>query len=244
MTQDGRLLAGASGYSFKEWKGHFYPDRLPAANMLAWYSARLPTVEINNTFYRLPRAAVVENWAATTPEPFVFSIKAPRRITQFARLGEASAEPLEILYRNLEPLGPKRGPVLFQVPQGLKKDVGLLRAFLARLPEDHRAAFEFRSASWLCDEVYEALASAGAALSVSEREEEVLPPLVSTTTWGYVRLRLEAYAEADLQRWAERLHATSWQRIYAYFMHEPTAPAYAARLIGLWPRDAGQAAEV
>ena len=230
---EGRLLAGASGYAFKEWKGRFYPGGLPAGEMLAWYSTRLPTVEINNTFYRLPRRAVLEQWAAATPPGFIFSIKASRRITQYARLGESSAEPLEILHRNLVALGPKRGPVLFQVPADMQKDVTLLRDFLSRLPEGHQAAFEFRSSSWLRDDVYSELAGAGAALSISERREEPVPPLVETTSWGYVRLRLERYSDAELAAWAERLLRARWERIYVYFMHEPTAPDYAQRLLEL-----------
>lgn len=229
----GRLLAGASGYAFKEWKGRFYPDSLPAGEMLAWYSARLPTVEINNTFYRLPRRAVLEHWAAATPPDFMFSIKASRRITQGARFGESSAEPLEILYRNLVALSSKRGPVLFQVPADMKRDVTLLRDFLSRLPEGHQAAFEFRSSTWLCDDVYSELASAGAALSISERREEPVPSLVETTSWGYVRLRLEQYSDEELAAWAERLLRARWRRIYVYFMHEPTAPEYAKRFLEL-----------
>jgi len=230
---EGRLLAGASGYAFKEWKGRFYPGGLPAGGMLAWYSARLPTVEINNTFYRLPRRAVLEQWAAAAPAGFMFSIKASRRITHGARLGESSAEPLEILYRNLPALSSKRGPVLFQVPADMKKDAALLRDFLSRLPDGHQAAFEFRSSSWLCDDVYSELASAGAALSISERRQEPVPPLVETTSWGYVRLRLEQYSDEVLASWARRLLRARWRRIYVYFMHEPTAPEYAQRLLEL-----------
>jgi uncharacterized protein YecE (DUF72 family) len=227
-----RLLAGASGYSFKEWKGTFYPPGLKPEGMLAFYSARLPTVEINNTFYRMPKVEMLENWARTTPPAFRFAIKASRRITHFAHIkAEAAADSLAFLYRALAALGEKRGPVLFQLPPVLKKDLPRLQAFLRLLPADHRAAFEFRNETWFADDVYDALKSVGAALCLSEREDNAPPPLVETAAWGYVRLRLETYSDADLEQWARKLAATRWQEVYAYFMHEPTAPAYAQTLM-------------
>ncbi|MEP7206284.1 MAG: DUF72 domain-containing protein [Casimicrobiaceae bacterium] len=227
-----RLLAGASGYSFKEWKGTFYPADLRAEAMLPWYSARLPTVEINNTFYRMPKVSMLENWAATTPETFRFAIKASRRITHISRIKpESAAEALGFLYRNLAALGAKRGPVLFQLPPNLKKDVPRLRAFLGLLPAGHQAAFEFRSDTWFDDEVYTVLADSGAALCLSEREDETAPTVVETTSWGYVRLRLEAYSQDQLAAWAHRFAASAWHTVHAYFMHEPTAPDYARALM-------------
>ena len=228
-----KLLAGASGYSFKEWKGSFYPETLKPEEMLPWYAERLPTVEINNTFYRMPKRSVLEHWAATTPAGFRFSIKASQRITHMARLKvESATEPLGYLYGNLAALGDKRGPVLFQLPPNLKKDLPRLAAFLGLLPKDHRAAFEFRNDTWFDDEVYAALKSAGAALVLSEREDNAPPRLIETAPWGYVRLRLEEYSDDDLWQWARTLEATSWREIYVYFMHEPTAPAYAKALMG------------
>jgi uncharacterized protein YecE (DUF72 family) len=230
-----RLLAGASGYSFKEWKGVFYPEDIRPEAMLAFYAERLPTVEINNTFYRMPKTTVLETWAGTTPERFRFAIKASRRITHLSRIkAETAAEPLGFLYRNLAVLGAKRGPVLFQLPPNLKKDLPRLTEFLGLLPVDHRAAFEFRSDTWFGDDVYDALKGAGAALCLSEREDNAPPPLVETAPFGYVRLRLETYSDDDLRRWAERLEATSWRDIHVYFMHEPTAPSYAAALMQFW----------
>jgi uncharacterized protein YecE (DUF72 family) len=227
-----RIFAGASGYSFKEWKGPFYPADMKPEGMLAFYAARLPTVEINNTFYRMPKAEVLDNWARTTPEGFRFSIKASRRITHFAHLkAESAADSVAFLYRTLAALGDKRGPVLFQLPPVMKKDVARLQTFLALLPQDHRAAFEFRHDSWLSDEVYGTLRTAGAALCLSEREDNAPPPLVETAPWGYVRLRLEKYSDADLGEWARRLAERAWREAYVYFMHEPTAPAYAQTLM-------------
>src|ERR1700716_257600 len=230
-----RLLAGASGYSFKEWKGNFYPEKIKPEEMLSFYAERLPTVEINNTFYRMPKTSVLENWAGSTPESFRFAIKASRRITHMARLKpEAAAEPVGFLYQNLVALGAKRGPVLFQLPPFMKKDLPRLREFLHLLPEGHGAAFEFRNESWFADDVYDALKAARAALCLSERQDNAPPPLVQTAPWGYVRLRLETYSESDLEQWAGRLAATPWREIYVYFMHEPTAPAYARTLMRYW----------
>jgi uncharacterized protein YecE (DUF72 family) len=227
-----KLLAGASGYSFKEWKGSFYPEKMKPEEMLPFYSARLPTVEINNTFYQMPKTAMLENWARITPPAFAFAIKASRRITHFARLkADAAAENVRFLYQQLAALGSKRGPVLFQLPPQLKKDLPRLEAFLQLLPPDHRAAFEFRNDSWFDDDVYAALQGAGASLCFSEREDGAPPALVETAPWGYVRLRLEQYSDADLQQWAQRLARTGWRDVYVYFMHEPTAPAYAQTLM-------------
>ena len=226
------LLAGASGYSFKEWCGSFYPEKLKAGEMLRYYAERLPTVEINNTFYRMPREAMLEDWAAATPDGFRFAIKASRRITHMSRIkAESAAEPLGYLYKALAALGDKRGPVLFQLPPNLKKDLPRLVEFLGLLPPDHRAAFEFRNREWFSDDVYAALKAAGAALVLSEREDNEPPPLVETAPWGYLRLRLENYDEAALEHWARTIAATAWTESFVYFMHEPTAPAYAAALM-------------
>ena len=232
MPNSKKLLAGASGYSYKEWKGDFYPADIKPEAMLAFYSGRLPTVEINNTFYRMPKTEVLENWARTVPAEFRFSIKASRRITHMARLkAESAADSVGFLYKNLQVLNEKRGPVLFQLPPFMKKDLPRLAEFLKLLPEGHGAAFEFRNETWFSDDVYATLKDAGAALCLSEREDNAPPPLVETAPWGYVRLRLESYTEADLEQWAKRLNSTGWHAVYVYFMHEPTAPAYARTLM-------------
>jgi len=226
------LLAGASGYSYKEWKGGFYPTDIRPDTMLAWYAERLPTVEINNTFYRMPKAEVLEAWAGATPKNFRFGIKASRRITHMARLkADDAADSVAFLYRNLAVLGAKLGPVLFQLPPFLKKDLPRLSEFLTLLPSGHQAAFEFRNDTWFADEVYDMLKAAGAALCLSEREDNAAPPLAETAPWGYIRLRLETYSDDDLKQWAKRLAATAWRQTYVYFMHEPTAPAYAQALM-------------
>ena len=209
----------------------FYPESIKPDAMLAWYAGRLPTVEINNTFYRMPAAPMLENWARATPVGFRFAIKASRRITHIARLkAETAADSVNYLYRALAALGEKRGPVLFQLPPQMKKDLPRLAAFLKILPENHHAAFEFRNPSWFDDEVYGALRAAGAALCLSEREDNA-PPLVETAPWGYVRLRLESYSEEELAQWGRKLAASGWRETFVYFMHEPTAPAYAQTLM-------------
>lgn len=231
-----RISAGASGYSFKEWKGSFYPDDMKPDGMLKFYSDRLPTVEINNTFYQMPKTAMLENWQKCTPDAFQFSIKASKRITHIARLKPPEAyDSVAFLYQQLAALGGKRGPVLFQLPPNLKKDLPRLTEFLKVLPENHQAAFEFRNESWFADDVYAALTSSGASLCFSEREDGSAPALVETASWGYVRLRLENYSDDDLKAWADRLAATGWKEIVVYFMHEPTAPAYAQTLMRFAP---------
>jgi uncharacterized protein YecE (DUF72 family) len=229
-----RLWAGASGYSYKEWCGPFYPEKTKADEMLSFYATRMPTVEINNTFYRMPKRTVLENWAACTPEAFRFAIKASKRITHIARIKEEAADSVGFLYKNIEALGAKRGSEFFQLPPNLKKDMPRLHGFLKMLPGTHRAAIEFRNDTWFDDEVYAALKEAGVALVLSERENNAPPPLVETASWGYVRLRLEQYSEADLAAWVEKIAGTKWADTYVYFMHEPTAPSYAQTLTKLY----------
>jgi uncharacterized protein YecE (DUF72 family) len=229
------LRAGASGFSFKEWKGPFYPADCKPEAMLTYYAQRLPTVEINNSFYRMPRTSVLEAWATQVPSGFRFSIKASRRITHIGRLKRDSvAEAVGYLYKNLAALGERRGPVLYQLPPNLKKDLPRLEDFLALLPDAHGAVFEFRNPTWFDDDVYACLRRAGAALCLSEREDGASPPLVETSSFGYLRLRLESYRHEDLAAWAARLMETSWKETYVYFMHEPTAPAYATTLMQEW----------
>lgn len=232
-----RLQAGASGFSYKAWKGGFYPPDIRPEDMLAWYSERLPVVEINSSFYRMPKSEVLRKWAETTPEAFRFAVKAPKRITHTARLmADRAAEPVELLYRNLTILGQRRGPVLFQLAPYEKKDLPRLDEFIHLLPSGHAAAFEFRHESWFSEDVYEVLHKAEAALCISEREGSGAPELVETASWGYVRLRLESYSEADLEDWVRKLADTAWREIYVFFMHEPTAPAYAVQIMKSWQK--------
>jgi uncharacterized protein YecE (DUF72 family) len=213
-----QTLVGTSGYSYAPWKGSFYPDKLPAARMLSYYAGRFAAVEINNTFYRMPAPEMLRKWAGETPERFRFALKSPRRITHEKKLAD-TADTVARLFQLGAELGPKLGPVLFQLPPFLRKDLGRLETFLAELPAGARAAFEFRHESWFAPEVYDALRAKGAALCVAEAED-LATPLEGTASWGYLRLRRQDYGEADLDRWAERIRAQSWEAVYVFFKHE------------------------
>jgi uncharacterized protein YecE (DUF72 family) len=214
-----KLLAGTSGYAFKEWKGVFYPSDLKDEGMLAYYATRFPTVEINNTFYRLPKQNVLLDWAARVPDSFSFAIKASQRITHYARLKPESASALEFLLTNTALLGARLGAILFQLPPNLKKDIERLRAFLALLPADRRFTIEFRNESWFDDEVYEALRARDVALCVIE-QPDFASPVVSTASWGYARLHRLDYDAAALAAWAQRIGSQPWSDARVYFKHD------------------------
>ncbi|HZO80261.1 MAG TPA: DUF72 domain-containing protein [Candidatus Binataceae bacterium] len=228
-----RVRIGASGFSYKEWLGGFYPAKLPGARMLAFYAERLPTVEINYTFRAMPRRAMLERWAEQTPADFRFALKAPQRITHIARLRDA-ADSLGYFADTVTALGERLGPTLFQLPPDLKRDDGLLRDFLAVVGGRLRPAFEFRNRSWFADSVLEVLADAGAALCIAE-SDRLKSPIECTAPFVYARLRMESYDDAALKQWAERLGRMRAEvdEIYVYFKHEAAAPALAARLTGM-----------
>jgi uncharacterized protein YecE (DUF72 family) len=224
-----RLWPGTSGFSYKEWKGSFYPEDLPDSGMLSWYAERFPSVEINNTFYRMPTRKLLEGWAEQVPTDFRFVLKASRKITHQKKLAE-TAEEVGYLADTSRALGERLGPTLVQLPPYLKKDVPLLEGFLAGLPADFPVALEFRSSSWFDDDVYAALSAAGAALVVSDTGKGD-PPVVRTAPFGYARLRQVEYGEEDLAVWAARLSEPGWDDLYAFFKHEDegTGPRLAAR---------------
>jgi uncharacterized protein YecE (DUF72 family) len=223
------VLTGTSGYSYKEWKGRFYPEKTREADMLAFYASRFPTVEVNNTFYRMPSPDLLRKWADQTPEGFTFVLKAPQRITHQKRLGDVGGD-LSYFLETARALGPRLGPLLFQLPPYMKKDADRLRAFLALLPEQPPAAFEFRHASWFDDEVRDELRAKGAAWCLADTDEEPLGDVAVTASWGYLRLRRTAYTEADLAAWAGRVRAQPWERAFVFFKHEDEArgPEFAA----------------
>lgn len=226
-----RVLTGTSGFSYKEWKGSFYPEDLPADAMLRYYAERLPAVEINNTFYRMPKAELLAGWAEEVPDGFRFVLKASQRITHFKRLKDVSEE-VGYFLRVAATLGDRLGPILFQLPPNLKKDLPRLSEFLELLPAATRAALEFRHASWFEDDVFEALRARGAALCVAE-DEELAAPLVATAGWGYLRLRRPDYGDAEVQSWADRVRAQSWEEAYVFFKHEDagTGPRLATQML-------------
>ena len=225
-----RVRVGTSGYNYPEWRGTFYPPKLPAAAMLPFYAERFVTVEINATFYRMPAPKTVAGWAAATPDGFVFTLKAPQRITHMRRLRDVD-EPLGVFCEIARLLGPKLGPLFFQLPPNFKKDTERLRDVLARIPSDLRPAFEFRHDSWFTDDVYDALRARDAALCVADTEVGSTPDVV-TASWGYYRLRNVDYPDAEIAAWAEALVRGDRRDVFCYFKHEDTGtgPALAARL--------------
>jgi uncharacterized protein YecE (DUF72 family) len=217
-----KLFAGTSGYAFKEWKGSFYPDDLKDEGMLGYYAGRFPAVEINNTFYRLPREHVLQGWAAQVPDSFTFAIKASQRITHHARLKPECASAVEFLLRTTICLAERCGPILFQLPPNLKKDAGRLRAFLDTLPAGRRYTIEFRHESWFDDEVYETLKARDQALCIADHDD-FQTPVITTAAWAYARLHRLTYDDAAIGAWSERLEALPVEELYVFFKHDETA---------------------
>jgi uncharacterized protein YecE (DUF72 family) len=228
-----RILVGTSGFSYSAWKGTFYPRDLTAPRMLAWYASRLPAVEVNNTFYRMPQARTLAAWRGEVPTGFVFALKAPQRITHLKRLHDVD-DAVATFFRAAAELGPGQGPALFQLPPQMKRDVGRLREFLSIVPPRARAAFEFRDRSWFADDVAAALADHGAALVVSQ-SEEMEAPMLPTARFGYLRLRRPVYTPAELAAWADRIRAEPWEDAFVFFKHEDEArgPRFAVALADL-----------
>lgn len=227
------LRAGTSGFSFDAWKGHFYAADLPATKMLRFYGARLPTVEINNTFYKLPTEKTLLHWAEEVPPNFRFALKASRYLTHKLRL-KTPAEPLARFFGLAQALGEKLGPLLVQLPPYVKKDLPLLEDFLAALPPKRQVALEFRHESWSHDLVYSALKSHGAALVVAETDDEA-PRLEWTAPFAYVRLRKAQYDAAALARWRATLRGATLEEAYVFFKHEDDGlgPKLAAAFLAL-----------
>lgn len=231
------IWVGTSGYNYPEWKGSFYPEKLPSAKMLPYYAERFPTVEINYTFYRAPNEKILDGWSKATPEPFKLTLKAPKRITHDARLRDCGDRVRQFL-ETAATLGPKLGALLFQLPPNLKKDVALLDAFLDAFPPRVCAAFEFRHESWLADDVYERLKAKNLALCVAD-SERLSTPVEVTADYGYFRLRDEGYTESDIARWAEVIQARTagCSDVFVYFKHEEEGkgPEFAKLLMSHLP---------
>jgi len=230
-----QLRAGSSGFSYKEWKGPFYPEKLPNKDMLEYYAARLSTVEINSSFYRMPKREVLTGWAEKVSDDFMFVLKASRRITHNSRLKESSYDSVEYLWSVATALGPHLGPILFQLPPNSKKNVERLVSFMNVLPRGLRAAFEFRNETWFDEDVYEALREAGHALCLADVDDTETPAIVSTTDWGYLRLRRDDYSDDVLKRWLSAIHEQPWNEAFVFFKHEDegAAPRLATRLLAL-----------
>ncbi|TMQ25739.1 MAG: DUF72 domain-containing protein [Candidatus Rokuibacteriota bacterium] len=227
------VRVGTSGWNYSEWKGSFYPSDLKPAAMLPYYAGRFSTVEVNNTFYRMPTPKVVDGWAGAVPAGFTFVLKAPQRITHFARLKNVD-DPVRAFCDVARTLGARLGPLLFQLPPNFKVDAGRLADVLVLLPPDVRAAFEFRNASWFTDEVYTLLRARNAALCVADTDEDATPA-VATADWGYLRLRATGYSDEDLAGWLATMRRIGerWRDAFVFFKHEEkgTGPALADRLL-------------
>jgi len=228
------IYVGTSGYSYKEWKGSFYPQTLPAKDMLSYYASRLHAVELNNTFYRMPQPSMIESWKAQVPENFRFSIKAPQSITHFRRLNNASSQ-TQLMLKTVAALEGRLGAIIFRLPENMKKDLQRLELFLKELPADIPVVFDFRHPTWFDDEVVELLRSQKRVFCISDIEDLPESYTYKTADWGYVRLRRVNYSDADLKVWIKRIKAQKWNTTYVFFKHEDegTGPKLAARFIEL-----------
>ncbi len=228
------LYVGTSGYSYKEWKGSFYPGKISAKEMLSFYASRLGAVELNSTFYRLPQRSMVESWKAQVPEDFRFSVKASQRITHLKRLKDAAAE-TQFMLKTVSALGDRLGAVIFRFPEDMEKDIKRLEVFLKDLPAKTPAVFDFRHQTWFDDEVRALLRSQNRVLCVSDTDELPSDHIDRTADWGYVRLRRSNYSEAELAEWINRVRAQNWKRTFVFFRHEDegTGPKFAARFVAL-----------
>jgi uncharacterized protein YecE (DUF72 family) len=227
-----RVHAGTSGYSYKEWKGNFYPSDLPAAGMLPFYAKHFSTVEINNTFYRMPSEKILLGWSEQVPDGFAFVLKVPRRITHIKKLKDVDDD-VAYLLKTVAALGAKRGPLLFQLPPFFRKDVIILRNFLGLLSPDGQSGFEFRHQSWFDDDVYAILRAHNASLCLADADNELSIPFVATADWGYLRLRRPDYKDEELRDWAKRIADQPWKEAFVFFKHEEAGkgPQLASRFL-------------
>ena len=228
------LYVGTSGYCYKEWRGTFYPEEMTEKQMLRFYGEHFRSVEINNTFYRMPKASVLEGWAKEVPANFKFVLKAPQRITHNQRLKDAG-DSVSYLLKVAAALKEQLGPLLFQLPPYFKKDAPRLREFLGLLPKDPRTAFEFRHPSWFDDEIFGLLRDHQSALCIAEKEEGFEIPFVSTADWGYLRLRRPDYDDAALRERIDRVRLQNWTDAFIFFKHEDEGkgPRMAKRFLEL-----------
>ncbi len=217
-----KIFVGTSGYGYKEWKGKFYPEKISPKEMLRFYAERLSTVEINNTFYRMPTEGVLTSWAEQVPDDFIFALKAPQVITHLKRLRDVESE-TEYLFKSLSILDRKLGPVLFQFPKSFHADRPRLKDFLALIPDNISCAFEFRSPSWLDNEIYDLLRGRGLSLCLADADENPATEIINTAPWGYLRLRRSDYTAADLSQWLEKILAQKWEKAFVFFKHEAGA---------------------
>ncbi len=226
-----KIYVGTSGYGYKEWKGIFYPEKISPKEMLRFYSERFSSVEINNTFYHMPTVDILTEWSKQVPDDFIFALKAPQVITHLKRLRNVEEE-VEYLFRSLSVLGRKLGPVLFQFPASFHSDFPAIKAFVNLIPRDVLCAFEFRSPSWIGGgDLLHLLSAKGFSLCIADSDESPVGEIISTASWGYLRLRRPDYASADLSQWLEKIRSQEWERVFVFFKHEEeaTGPEMAIR---------------
>ncbi|HUI94090.1 MAG TPA: DUF72 domain-containing protein [Chitinivibrionales bacterium] len=219
-----KIFVGTSGYGYKEWKGNFYPEKISADKMLSFYSGRLETVEVNNTFYRMPTEPVVMGWAKQVPPGFMFAIKAPQMITHIKRLKNVKEE-TRFFLKSVSRLGKKLGCVLFQFPASFRQDAETLGNFLGLIPEKIPCAFDFRSSSWMDMKIFGLLRDKGCCLCMEDTDEKSVEEIVGTTSWGYLRLRRPDYSEGDLSGWAKKISLQKWKTAFVFFKHEDDSAA-------------------
>jgi len=219
-----RVWAGTSGFAYKEWRGSFYPEDAKSDELLRHYGEKLNAVEINSTFYRMPRRSVLERWTTMVPEDFTFALKASRRITHQSRL-TGTDDSVSYLWEQAQGLGRHLGPILFQLPPNFRVNEERLKSFVGSLPQGLRAAFEFRHESWYDESVFQTLRDHDAALCIADADQGETE-VVRTASWGYARLRREAYSEAEVEAWLQRFDGHAWSEVFCFFKHEegPTGP--------------------
>jgi uncharacterized protein YecE (DUF72 family) len=217
-----KIYVGTSGFAHKEWKGKFYPEKISPKDMLRFYSGRLNTVEINNTFYHMPKESVLASWAEQVPADFVFALKAPQVITHIRQLRNVF-EQTEYLFRSLSILDRKLGPLLFQFPKSFRADRPLLENFLPLIPGNMACAFDFRSPTWLEGGIPDLLRDKGCSWCIEDTDENPVAEVISTATWGYLRLRRSDYTDTALSQWVERILSQKWERAFVFFKHEDEA---------------------
>jgi uncharacterized protein YecE (DUF72 family) len=214
-----QIHVGTSGFGHKEWKGKFYPEKIAAKDMLRFYAERLNTVEINNTFYHMPKESVLLSWAGQVPDDFVLAFKAPQVITHMKHMKNVFEE-TEYLFKSLSVLDRKRGPILFQFPKSFRANAAALADFLPLIPGNAACAFDFRSPSWLDAETLDLLRKKGCSWCIEDTDENPVQEIISTAPWGYLRLRRSDYTDADLSQWLERINSQQWERAFVFFKHE------------------------
>jgi uncharacterized protein YecE (DUF72 family) len=217
-----KIYSGTSGFAHKEWIGKFYPEKISPKNMLRFYAERLKTVEINNTFYHMPKESVLSSWAEQVPHDFVFALKAPQIITHIKQLQNVFEE-TEYLFRTLSVLDQKLGPVLFQFPKSFRADLPALQDFLTLIPAAAACAFDFRSPTWLEAGSPDLLREKGCGWCIEDTDENPVQELISTASWGYLRLRRSDYTDDDLSQWADKMLLQKWEKTFVFFKHEDEA---------------------